>query len=526
MWTSALLLGLTIGCSEPTSDPWQACEDARCRRDWLLEHWDDASDLALQRVGQLPDPLEQVALVKALVNAGKPITADLCQAIPQGGERDHCYQYQHRPHLWEVDGASEAPAPRQGTSVATGQGDPAAAGDGSKEAAAPGRRFRLEESPLDAWAGVEPAEVPCDDPLEPHSCASSLARQRAEAGDGQGAGVACLSIEDLRWRNECFFQAAEVRLSPRQTTSLPDTFRLCLGSGAYLNRCMVHAAGALGQSSPMASASVSRWSGLIGAVQVSREELESWGGDYARRFEEQVWAESLASAYATVRPVRGDPLEVVPVSALPHVRAAAAARLLELQGAGEDSLDSWSQRLEQALADRTSFAHDTRPDKGSPHYHNKVTDLWVKDLDKEGEVPWVAYMGMARRTFVEDPVVDGRICLLEAAARLEPPAVALLAEGLEHEHWAVRWTATRLLAEAGPTGISRLSSMRSDPDPRVQGRALVRRPSGPGARGGGGSRAEAKRPEKGPGGPGQGKKPPEGKKKKAPGPPRKASGVE
>jgi hypothetical protein len=56
------------------------------------------------------------------------------------------------------------------------------------------------------------------------------------------------------------------------------------------------------------------------------------------------------------------------------------------------------------------------------------------------------YQGPAYRVLAEDPQIDMTLCVLEAAARLETVASALLEEGTTHADPRVRWTAEHLVA--------------------------------------------------------------------------------
>ena len=56
------------------------------------------------------------------------------------------------------------------------------------------------------------------------------------------------------------------------------------------------------------------------------------------------------------------------------------------------------------------------------------------------------YQGPAYRVVAEDPQIDMTLCVLEAAARLETVASALLEEGTTHSDPRVRWTAEHLVA--------------------------------------------------------------------------------
>ncbi|MBN1336787.1 MAG: hypothetical protein JXB39_12595, partial [Deltaproteobacteria bacterium] len=182
----------------------------------------------------------------------------------------------------------------------------------------------------------------------------------------------------------------------------------------------------------------------VGQIEAARQLADLWADldpAFGQLQVELFWSRSLDYAYSLAQVVTGDPLAVLPADTVPHVRAAAAARLLETEaGAGRD-LASWVRSLAMALERRGEVPSDPP----AARRHDARKDLWPVDGPGEDTYPAVYYRGVSRRTMARDPTSDLTICVLEAGARLGTPGSALLAEGRRHGDPLVRWTAERLL---------------------------------------------------------------------------------
>ncbi|MEE2750427.1 MAG: hypothetical protein VX519_03290, partial [Myxococcota bacterium] len=117
---------------------------------------------------------------------------------------------------------------------------------------------------------------------------------------------------------------------------------------------------------------------------------------------------------------------------------AAARVLLSREPAGELDLEGWVVRLNEFLG-----AQGVR--MNSEGVLGTVVDYWPVDEEGESEREARVYLDGSRRMASSDAQMDARICILEAAARTQPPQRDLLEEGVSSSDEAVRWTATRLL---------------------------------------------------------------------------------
>ncbi len=101
--------------------------------------------------------------------------------------------------------------------------------------------------------------------------------------------------------------------------------------------------------------------------------------------------------------------------------------------------------LEDWVAGLNTFLREQGPLMNAAGVPHGVVDYWPVDEAEESEREARVYLDASRRTASADSLVDARICILEAAARTQPPQRSLLEEGATSSDEAVSWTATRLL---------------------------------------------------------------------------------
>jgi hypothetical protein len=186
------------------------------------------------------------------------------------------------------------------------------------------------------------------------------------------------------------------------------------------------------------------WRPVLFRAEVLAQTWADLDPSYADLAAGHYWARVGAEAAARADQLNGAALELLPAQAVPHVRAAAAAEALKRAPAGETDLAAWVSRLSSDLAKRDPQGPPgNRTDRGL----KAERDLWPTDRDAaDGAVPAVVYLGGSRRALGATEDADLAICVLEAAARVEPARVELLEQGLEHPDALVQWTAKRLEA--------------------------------------------------------------------------------
>jgi hypothetical protein len=445
LWLLTALAG--CGGSSPPADL-SGCRDDQCRVDWLVAHWRSDPQRVVAEVQALPDGPERLAAVQAVAEAHPGSAGELCPTLPEGSARDRCKRINSRPHLWQIDLA-----------------DPEAGAQGA------GKVFPHlvpTGALVSPWEGVPGAAPTCPDDMPARLCRAEASWAAALAGRADDAARICLSIEEERWRFECFFEAAERIFEPPKRDRIGDAVSLCLGAGPYLGRCLGHLSTTVARSAPAAGAGErSAWERLNRHAKEARSVLDPLDPGLAARFTADAWARSLAVAYSTVPVVTGDPLDVVEPHAVPHVRAAAAWRLVQLEGSTDRSLAAWQALLEDALRARGS-SEDWPPI--APPETLRFIDLWPEELPGEEQIQWAPLLVGLKRALVRDPVADGAVCLLEAAAQDSRKHPTLFASALDSPQREVRWTAARLLRGQRPDRALK-ARVEADADPLVRARA-------------------------------------------------------
>ena len=445
----AVLTSLLIGCSgsTPTGAELHDCADGAagqaCRDAWAVATWPEDPDAVAQAIAAETDPVRRIAWVNHITEAFPGGTSRLCDALDAGPAKERCFKVNTRGHLMPFTpgqaGRSTAPSEldRPGGGPATTRLEPP-----------PDTPSPLAEVAALAESAAMLAQdrAECTDAPDAHSCVNRIAKAAAEAGDAAAAAGACKTIATKKWATECSFAAAEAAVITGGAAAYGGAVDLCLVSGDFAANCQAHLLGRLAALAPDATAAARDWQPAVQAAEGIAAAWQDRVPGFAPLALDRFWSDALAFAYAKARPVTGDPLAdgAVPPRFHRHVRAAAASRLLVVQGRmGPRSLEQWSAALSEAL-DRREGATDTRR-RGDTRLR-PAEDTWIGDQPEDRQRPATFYLGTARRTWSEDAEADGLICLLEAAARWQPHGRPLLAEGAEHEDQAVRWTAERLLA--------------------------------------------------------------------------------
>ena len=121
-------------------------------------------------------------------------------------------------------------------------------------------------------------------------------------------------------------------------------------SGEYRERCLLHVVRILGSWTPGASRLTPRsWAAVEKTEQVLRETWMDRAPDYLELELNRFWSAAMFVSYQKVESITADPLDFMIEEWHPHVRAAAAWRMLELEGDQTRSLGEWQARLEEAL---------------------------------------------------------------------------------------------------------------------------------------------------------------------------------
>ncbi len=372
------------------------------------------------------DPLERGALVLEMLRSSPQTARGLCELLQPGLVQDYCRQLEQRPHL------TAPPLPRP----------------------APGRT-----APGPASAQLRPSEekaVPAAAPdADPGSCAPgaervaclSLAARTLAQRDPAQAAARCAAIGIPQLRMECYFTAAEQLANRRFLEVYGAATDLCLQARRFAPQCLSHhgqrtaqslAASLTGEGEQALPVLVQGADTVRAAFQARLPELAD---DAVSRY----WSAVIMQLLGETTSLSGDLEERLPPAAIPHLHATLALRLLAMEGREARGLAGWVERLEQVLATRGL------PLEPWPEHQISLGGRrsWTEDRPGDTAIPAAHLLVSSRRTWAQgDRAADLAICLLEASVRspeLDPGS--LLAEGAEHDHALVRWTAERLQDE-------------------------------------------------------------------------------
>lgn len=376
---------------------------------------------AAARINAAPDPLARTALLVALSDAGAAFSPALCEALDAGSTRARCVVIVKRPHL---------------------TGNPAVgARDETRPAPGPATTFVVPlGSVRSKYAEVPAAPADCGDsaPLE---CRQALAQTRLEEDDVVGAVGLCVGVPEERWRTECLFHLAEFAADQRTPASQSIMAELCLMSGEYVVRCYDHGARRLSGRTPPADSAVETWLPIVALADAITDFWADRDPAFGRFQEDRFWSYALLRS-VNLQPIpTGCPLDAIPPNAARHLRSALALRILQ----DVVPLDAVLFQAEEALAAGLEARIEPQPWDARRPTGGHPAPRWARDQGPDRDVPATFHLGSGRRTFSDDPVLDGAIALVEAAAVLDPPRRRILEDSQTDPRQSVAWTATRLL---------------------------------------------------------------------------------
>ncbi|MDP2304801.1 MAG: hypothetical protein Q8P18_02080 [Pseudomonadota bacterium] len=400
----------------------------------LAERFAADPEAAALEVAALP-PAERVVALDVLTRAWPGRTQSLCALAPTEAAELHCSEVNGRPHLW--------------TGPVT-QDDPPHV---PRAAAGPSRSVMPKAPTLPpAWTDAPPSGCAVGTAsFSREECLEEVASTASNGADWAAAAGACAALSEGQWRDECFFQAAEIGVRSHGAAGYPAAARMCQRAGGFESRCHAHLL-----------------LGLHGDVAGAASAIESAWADHelVRRYLlDEFW-----SGYVTqvLRDLAPDPATEPPPIAMRHARLELALVVVVASSAEDDPaapLDALATRVAGWEPTVWTSHHDIIP-ADAPMRAN-----WSDDAPGEDTVPAMLLRARSRRAWSEDANVDRRICLLEAAAIVPQARTDLLRDGLDDEDAIVRWTAARLLAVFDSGDAALQARALSDPDARVRARA-------------------------------------------------------
>ncbi len=421
---------LLSACSTPQPQDWWACEDDACRSQELEQAWGADSTRLLSGIGELPS-LEQEILVRVLVQTHARDVAAICGGLVAGTPgSERCRRMHLRPHL--VMGQHREPPeppPRPG-------GGPPTTG------------LPVPAPSLQGWPNAPDLQEldklvsSCQDDSQ---CIGTAVHQAASSGRAQLAAGLCearyATQPEFEW--ECNFDAAELLLQHHGAPRAADALRLCAVSGSFAKGCTHHVVGA---SVPLAEASdVPTTAGIAVATDALGHIQQAVGERDSATWTDAYWSVWTYRSFMSAHSVTGSLSDMLPSEAMPHVRVAAAYRLLRTHPeAWSQDLEDLRDLLQQRLARREA---PTSPDSADLPQHGRLKSFWMHDFPGEEFIPAASCLDSSRRPISEDPALDSALALLEAAGRVEPPPPAPWLKDivLSERDPLLRWTAARVL---------------------------------------------------------------------------------
>ncbi|MDP2306604.1 MAG: hypothetical protein Q8P18_11335 [Pseudomonadota bacterium] len=437
MLVSVLVAALLAGCAAD-------CTTATCLADAAIKDWPTDQIGVTARIIALPDDLTRTVVVGRLGEAFPGRTAALCRSLPDELSRQRCQRLNDRPHLAFDPGAHAV----VGAQAAASGGVPADEGPLGARPAGP-RLAGLPEDrlPLPPSRGSTPVPVStCSDAPDRSACLDETALHVAIEGDAARASDTCSLHAELRWADECRFNAAEQSVRERHGDAYRGAAALCGAATTFTQECLVHVLTRVPKRVLPLDAGPERVKSVIHDAEAIRSAWLEVDEAVADRHVDRFWALYFANVYREAEAPDGTPLAWYPEAAWPHVRAAAATRLRSL-GRLSGPLATQLAHLEQILA--------ARRDPGSRR--GRPPDLvYVEDLGSPAaEGPSAFFLGASRRALGADARTDLVFCLLESAGRAKPADTALLDEASVHPDARIRAEARRIRdAIAGGSGAT------------------------------------------------------------------------
>jgi hypothetical protein len=439
--------GLSCG-SGGLPDDISGCEDAACRQAVVVKVFDEqGAEAAAVQLRQMEQPEERIATILFLFETQPERSTQLCRELPAGPTQARCQRATNRPHLWtparvETEATTKRTAPGPLTSYLLPDADQASVFTGSALSAA-----RCTRHP------------------DPRSCLTQDAVANTLQGRAERGSRSCKAIDKSPWREECFFNIAEAALERNRSAGYVDAINLCLDAGDFTANCIAHLSLVMAGSAPSSTESdPAKWVSILEAARVIEGAWASRDAEFGLLLVDRFWADVAAAAFAGSKAVTGDLFRVLPSGAWPHVRAAAALRLVALDWDEGRTLDAWLALLRAAMEVKSTAVE---PKRQAVRFLD-VPDRWAKDLPGDELIPAIFYMGTSRRTTVADTDEDLTLCLLEALGRREPLPTALLEAASADPRPAVAWTAKRLLnpeANSPPPVPTPSAPSEATPDP-------------------------------------------------------------
>ncbi len=445
------LAWMLLACFGPPD--WSSCDAAPCRAAAAESAWGKDSEEVAQTLRTLDDPFERAALLEQLAYAFPADRDRICGLAPRDSPAAvRCRKLRLWPHLTEK---SEPGGDRNGRRKASGPSTPKL----------PSPNIELPTRPEEAVRGTCGREA---------ACLTDLAVEHAQQGATVRGANACLLAwpEGTAVLGECLLRVARVASREQGLSGLRDTLATCGLTGRVEVNCLHRA---LVEAMPVPTPADHPDPAVVTEATRATELVQRMvPGRTGAIYADYMWSEWLVSSLQQAEVLTGHLHSLLPPGARPHLRTAGAWWLVQHQGL-TPGIEALADGLQQALTTPVEPGWTTteRPEREYTTLNAAAgyRATWTRDRSKEGILPAIYCLSSGRRTVAEDPLVDARIAVLEAALRVAPDLdLPVLEPYLARDQpLALRWTATRIHQDLFPRAD--LEMARSDPNPLVRWRA-------------------------------------------------------
>lgn len=368
----------------------------------------------------MPDELERMVVVNALVAGNVGAASDLCFTLPRGASQGRCLRLINRPHLKVITATMQTR-----TDVVAARPD-----WGFPELTIPIAVMALDPT----LCPLTPATAAAARP----ACLDAAAMRAAVAGDTALANAICGGHTEAKWADECRFNAAESAVTTLHAGGYATAAALCGNAPTFQQECWSHIITGVPDEIPPPTATRVQSDKAIAQAQAVERVWMNVSPTAAARHVDRYWAAFFATSYSLSPAPDGTPLQFYPEVAWPAIRGAAAMRMAALGLLGGTFAEQQGQVSERLEA--------RSPTVLSPTVPSGLTMVTVLGAPPE-TVPRVFFLGPASRPWSKDAATDIALCVLQVDARANPPDYASLREAAKSEEPLISAEATRLLAE-------------------------------------------------------------------------------
>ena len=314
-----ILSSILLGCSEKSTET-----------EYL--RFDTETNEVIAELREM-DELARLDTVMSLLEK-HPDKASLLCPLLSGDAQKRCISISERPHLWSEKKEDTVSSSRA---------------DAAQTNCQKGSQFRI--------------------------CLEDEVKQSIRKGQIDRVKGLCANIDDEKWYSECLFAAAEQATRHRGAHGYAEGVELCMDAGSFSGNCQEHLIMMLAKKAPSAHVgTIDEWASIQSASSAVRAAWSWRDRQKMEVYEERLWSEAIGVSYTGIKPVTGEPFDVLSSKFHPHVRSALARRLLQIDAPQTHKLSTWVELAQKCSAKRVGVksTHDIESrieNKGTLHLY-------------------------------------------------------------------------------------------------------------------------------------------------------------